>query len=329
MSVSTQTPAVEVEGVVRRFDDLIAVDGISFSVRAGEIFGFLGPNGAGKSTTIKILCTLLYPSAGHARVAGYDVVAEPAKVRRSLGLLFQDPSVDDRLTARENLRVHCMIYGVPRPERRGRIEDALTWIGLVEEADQRVRTFSGGMRRRLEVARALLHRPRILFLDEPTTGLDPQTRRSMWARLHELRQRDNMTIFLTTHYMDEAENCDRLAIIDHGKLIAEGSPNELKRRAGEDRVTLSTVDDARAAQELHTRLGYEPQRTERGIEFAVGSGEKLLAELVGFPVEVRRLNLQKPTLEDAFIALTGHSIRPDEASARDVLRRMVRMRRRS
>jgi ABC-2 type transport system ATP-binding protein len=329
MSVSTQGAAVEVEGVVRRFDGVTAVDGISFSVRAGEIFGFLGPNGAGKSTTIKILCTLLPPSSGHARVAGYDVVAEPAKVRRSLGLLFQDPSVDDRLTARENLRVHCMIYGVPRAERKSRIEDALIWIGLRDEADQRVRTFSGGMRRRLEVARALLHRPRIIFLDEPTTGLDPQTRRSMWARLHELRERDHLTIFLTTHYMDEAENCDRLAIIDHGKLIAEGSPDDLKQRAGQERVTLSTVDDARAAEELRGRLGYEPQQTERGLEFAVRSGEKLLAELAGFPVELRRLNLHKPTLEDAFIALTGRSIRPDEAGARDVLRRMVRMRRRS
>lgn len=329
MSSATHEIAVEVDRVVRRFGELTAVDEISFSVGAGEIFGFLGPNGAGKSTTIKILCTLLAPSSGHARVAGHDVVSEAAQVRRSLGLLFQDPSVDDRLTARENLRVHCMIYGVPRAERRARIDDALAWIGLLDEADQRVRTFSGGMRRRLEVARALLHRPRIIFLDEPTTGLDPQTRRSMWARLHELRERDHLTIFLTTHYMDEAEHCDRLAIIDHGKLIAEGTPAELKRRVGQDRVSLRTVDDARAADELRTRLGYAPQVTESGLEFAVPSGEKLLAELAGFPVELRSLSVQKPTLEDAFIALTGHSIRPDEASSRDVLRRMVRMRRRS
>jgi ABC-2 type transport system ATP-binding protein len=329
MSVSTSALAVEVDGIVRRFGAVTAIDDVSFSVRAGEIFGFLGPNGAGKSTTIKILCTLLRPSAGKAYVAGHDVVAAPASVRRCLGLIFQDPAVDDRLTARENLKIHCMIYGVPRAERRSRMDEALSWIGLGAEADQRVRTFSGGMRRRLEVARALLHRPRVLFLDEPTSGLDPQTRRAMWDRLHELRERERLTIFLTTHYMEEAENCDRLAIIDHGKLVAEGSPDSLKHRAGEERVTLTTADDAKAAQELRARFAVEPQTTERGLEFAVPNGEEFLARLGRFPVELRRLSLQKPTLEDAFIALTGHSIRPDEASSRDVLRRMVRMRRRS
>jgi len=321
--------AIEVEGLVRRFGELAAVDGLSFVVTSGEIFGFLGPNGAGKSTTIKILCTLLQPSQGRARVAGHDVVTAPAAVRRSIGLLFQDHSVDDRLTARENLKIHCMIYAVPRAERRARIDEALAWIGLSGEADHRVRTFSGGMRRRLEVARALLHRPRILFLDEPTTGLDPQTRRALWERLHDLREREQLTIFLTTHYMDEAENCDRLAIVDHGRLIAEGSPDELRRRAGEERVTLTTANDARATQELRTRFGLDPQVTERGLEFPVLSGEEFLAKLAGFPVEIQRLSLQKPTLEDAFIALTGHSIRPDEASSHDLLRRMVRMRRRT
>jgi len=182
MPDSQTAPAIEVLGLVRTFGDFNAVDGVSFAVPAGQIFGFLGPNGAGKSTTIKILCTLLAPSAGRARVAGHDVVAAAAAVRRSLGILFQDPSVDDRLTALENLQVHCMIYGVPRAQRRQRIAEALEWIGLADAADLRVRTFSGGMRRRLEVARALLHRPRILFLDEPTTGLDPQTRRTLWER---------------------------------------------------------------------------------------------------------------------------------------------------
>ena len=329
MSTGSTAAAIEVEGLARHFGELAAVDGLSFVVPSGEIFGFLGPNGAGKSTTIKILCTLLQPSEGRARVAGHDVVAEPASVRRSIGLLFQDPSVDDRLTARENLKIHCMIYAVPRAERRARINEALAWIGLSNEADHRVRTFSGGMRRRLEVARALLHQPRILFLDEPTTGLDPQTRRALWERLHDLREREQLTIFLTTHYMDEAENCDRLAIIDHGKLIAEGSPEELRRRAGEERVTLTTADDAKATQELRARFGCDPQATDRGLEFPVPNGEEFLAKLAGFPVELKRLSLQKPTLEDAFIALTGHSIRPDEASSHDLLRRMVRMRRRT
>jgi len=329
MSEPATAAAIEVEGLVRRFGDLTAVDGVSFAVPRGQIFGFLGPNGAGKSTTIKILCTLLEPSEGRARVAGYDVRTAPSRVRRSLGILFQDPSVDDRLTARENLWVHCMIYGVPRGVRRARIEEALAWIGLAGEADQRVRTFSGGMRRRLEVARALLHEPPILILDEPTTGLDPQTRRTLWDRLRELRERERLTIFLTTHYMDEAEHCDRVAILDHGVLIAEGTPEELRRRAGEERVTLSTADDARAARELATRFGIEPLPTERGLEFAVSGAEELLAKLAGFPVQLQRLSLARPTLEDAFLALTGHTIRPDEASSRDVLRRLVKMRRRT
>jgi ABC-2 type transport system ATP-binding protein len=222
-----------------------------------------------------------------------------------------------------------MIYAVPRAERKARIEEALGWVDLLDSRDQRVRTFSGGMRRRLEVARSLLHRPRVLVLDEPTTGLDPQTRRALWDKLHELRRRDKMTIFMTTHYMDEAENCDRLAIIDHGKLVAEGTPEALRRRAGAERVVLSTEDDARAEGELRSRFNVEVQRTERGLELPVESGESFLPKMVGFPVPLRRLSLVKPTLEDAFIALTGHSIRPDEASSRDALRRMVKMRRRS
>jgi len=317
---------IEVAGLERRFGDLVAVGGVSFQVGEGEIFGFLGPNGAGKSTTIKMLSTLLLPTAGSARVAGHDVVAEAPAVRRALGLLFQDSAVDDRLTGRENLDVHCMIYGVPRRERAARIEKSLDWIGLRAQADDLVRTFSGGMRRRLEVARALLHRPRVLFLDEPTTGLDPQTRRVLWDKLRALRASDQVTIFMTTHYMDEAEQCDRVAIIDHGRLVAEGTPAELRHRAGTERVTLATVDDVRAAAELAARFGVDPQPTEQGLEFAVEDADAFLPRLAGFPVEMRNLSLRKPTLEDAFLALTGHAIRPDEAAARDQIRRMVKMR---
>jgi ABC-2 type transport system ATP-binding protein len=320
---------IEVNDLVRRFGELVAVDNVRFSVQEGEIFGFLGPNGAGKSTTIKILSTLLAPSSGVARVAGHDVVREAAAVRRSLGLLFQDPAVDDRLTARENLRLHCMIYGVPRRERVARIDEGLRWIGLAEQANDLVRTFSGGMRRRLEVARALLHRPRVLFLDEPTTGLDPQTRRALWEKLHQLRQQEKLTIFLTTHYMDEAEHCDRIAILDHGRLIAEGTPDELRRRAGSERIVLATDDDTRAEAALKALFSVDVQRTDRGLEMPIDSAESFLSRMVGFPVPIRRLSMHKPTLEDAFIALTGHSIRPDEASSRDQLRRMVRMRKRS
>jgi ABC-2 type transport system ATP-binding protein len=317
---------IEVEQLVHRFGETTAVDGISFAVERGEIFGFLGPNGAGKSTTIKILCTLLHPWAGTARVAGFDVVREPHRVRRSLGLLFQDQALDDRLTGRENLSMHCMIYGVPRAERARLIEEGLAWMDLSAQAGDLVRTYSGGMRRRLEVARALIHKPSVLFLDEPTTGLDPQTRRSLWAKLIDLRERERITIFMTTHYMDEAENCDRLSIIDHGRLVAEGAPSDLRRRAGTERIAISTVDDARAAEALKVRLGVDAQQTERGLEFPVESGEKTLPSLFGFPVEIQSLAVRKPTLEDAFIALTGHAIRPEEANARDMMRRAARMR---
>jgi len=316
--------AVRVEALSKRFGDTVAVDGISFRVASGEVFGFLGPNGAGKSTTVKILCTLLAPTAGVARVAGHDVTRSPTAVRRALGLLFQDPSLDDRLTARENLRLHAIIYGVPPRARAGRIEEALSWVDLKEPADHLVRTFSGGMRRRLELARALLHRPRILFLDEPTVGLDPQTRRALWERLLALRRGEGTTIFMTTHYLEEAENCDRLAIIDHGRIVAEGTPDGLRREAGAHRVALATADDARAAEELARRLGAPPQRPERGLEFPAGSGERALEVLAGFPVEIRSFTVSKPTLEDAFIALTGHGIRPEEASAREVLRGAAR-----
>jgi ABC-2 type transport system ATP-binding protein len=323
------TPAIEVVSLVRRFGALAAVDGIDFRVDEGEIFGFLGPNGAGKSTTIKILSTLLPPTAGQARIAGHDVVRDASVVRRALGLLFQDPTVDDRLTGRENLQLHCMIYAVPRAERRERIDEGLAWIGLGAHADEQVRSYSGGMRRRLEVARALLHRPRVLFLDEPTTGLDPQTRRTFWQQLHERRARDRLTIFVTTHYMDEAENCDRLAIIDHGRIIAEGTPAALRARAGRERIVLDTDDNAAAARALEARFGVAAQKSERGLELPVEGDNDFLSRMADFPVRVRRLALHAPTLEDAFIALTGHGIRPEEASSRDHIRRQVKMRRRT
>jgi len=320
----TARSVIEVIDLVKSFGETVAVDGIRFTVGEGEIFGFLGPNGAGKSTTVKVLSTLLEPTSGTARVAGHDVVRDAQAVRRSLGILFQDATVDIRLTARENLRLHAVVYGVPSAERAKRIEEALAWIDLTPQGDRLVRTFSGGMRRRLELARALLHRPPILFLDEPTTGLDPQTRRALWEKLLALRRAGGTTIFMTTHYLEEAEHCDRLAIIDHGRLVAEGTPDELRAGAGEERIALATVDDTRAAEELARRLGVVPQRTERGLEFAVENGERFLPLLFGFPVEIRSLTLKKPTLEDAFIALTGHAIRAEEASARDVLRGAVR-----
>jgi ABC-2 type transport system ATP-binding protein len=241
VSLNGRRPAVEARGLVRRFGDLVAVNDVSFQVMPGELFGFLGPNGAGKTTTHKILTTMLAPTSGEARVAGFDVVREPDEVRYRIGVVFQEPALDDRLTARENLELHAILYRVRRKWIRRLVEEALEWAELTPHADRLVRTFSGGMKRRLELARALLHRPQVLFLDEPTAGLDPQGRRRLWDQVTALR-RLGMTAFVTTHNMQEAETCDRVAIIDRGRIVAQGPPSELKVQVlGRPDVTLEDV----------------------------------------------------------------------------------------
>ena len=252
--------AVEVDGLVKRFGDFTAVDGISFSVEPGELFGFLGPNGAGKTTTISILCTLLHPSGGRARVAGHDVAGDPTGVRSTIGLVFQEITLDDYLTGAENLRFHGVLYGLPRAEVKARMGPLLDMVGLTDWADQQTRFYSGGMKRRLEIARGLLHTPRVLFLDEPTIGLDPQTRVHIWDYVDELRARERTTMFLTTHYMDEAERCDRIAIIDQGRIVAIDSPSALKASVGADTVTL---DDRRRR--------HGPQRDRAWVSASKGS----------------------------------------------------------
>jgi ABC-2 type transport system ATP-binding protein len=219
-------PAISVRDLTRRYGDVEAVAGISFVVERGEFFALLGPNGAGKSTTMHLLTTLLRPTSGTASVMGYDVVREAASVRQTLGMVFQEPALDDRLTAWENLEIHAVLYGIPRRERRESIDRSLAWASLSEVGRRRVRTFSGGMKRRLELARALMHDPQVLFLDEPTIGLDPQGRLNLWEHVEQLR-RGGMTVLMTTHNLPEAEACDRVGIIDHGRLIALGSPREL------------------------------------------------------------------------------------------------------
>jgi ABC-2 type transport system ATP-binding protein len=317
---------IEVSGLVKRYGELEAVRGIDLLVETGEVFGFLGPNGAGKTTTISILCTLLRPTAGEARVAGIDVTRDPAAVRSRIGLVFQDPSLDDQLTARENLDLHGRIYGVPGALRRQRIDELLEVVELKDRAASLVRTFSGGMKRRLEIARGVLHHPQILFLDEPTLGLDPQTRKHIWDYLNELRRREGVTLFMTTHYMDEAEFCDRIAIIDQGRIVALGTPTELKGRIGGDVITLQVSDVPAAAREVEQRFGIAPLSANGTLRIEVPDGASFLPRLVReLPMRIDSVSLSRPSLDDVFLKLTGHAIRAEGASDKDMMRNMGRM----
>ena len=288
--------AVSVNDLVKSYDEVEAVRGIEFQVQSGEIFGFLGPNGAGKSTTINMLCTLVRPSGGSAQVAGHDVVTERDEVRRNIGLVFQDTTLDGYLSAEQNLRLHAELYGVPRDAVTPRMEQVMEMVGLWDRRASLVNTFSGGMKRRLEIARGLLHSPRVLFLDEPTVGLDPQTRSSIWSYIRELKATEDITIFLTTHYMDEAEYCDRIAIMDQGKIIVLDTPQALKASVGKDRVQIETDDDERAIGALHERFQIDAKVVEGLVTFGVPEGEhfvpRLFAEL-GQPI--RSVNVSRPS----------------------------------
>jgi len=311
-------PAVQVTSLVKRYGELEAVRGISFEVQPGETFGFLGPNGAGKSTTIKILCTLASPTSGSARVAGHDVVRQRDMVRRNIGLVFQDPTLDSYLTGEQNLRFHADLYGVPRSQLDARMKLVLDMVNLWDRRKSEVATYSGGMKRRLEIARGLLHAPRVLFLDEPTVGLDPQTRTSIWAYINDLKQREDITIFLTTHYMDEAENCDRIAIIDNGQIVAVDTPENLKASIGRDRVQIAVADDAGAIRELRDRFGLDAAVHEGLVTFSVASGEQFVPRLFAeLTVGIRSVSVARPSLDDVFMSYTGRTIRDTEATASD------------
>jgi ABC-2 type transport system ATP-binding protein len=324
--------AIEVKGLVRKFGDFTAVKGVSFQVQQGEIFGFLGPNGAGKTTTINMLCTLLRPTAGRATVNGYDVATHPDAVRQSIGVIFQDPSLDDRLTGRENLNFHTLLYGVPRNVSKERATELLQMVDLIDKANETVRSYSGGMKRRLEIARGLMHHPKVLFLDEPTIGLDPQTRRHIWDYLLKLRDQEGVTMFMTTHYMDEAENCDHIAIIDHGQIVALDTPEALKELVGGDIVTVRTSDNPRATEKLKAARQIEARPGPEGqLIIEIAHGDQFIPQMMetlvddGKPLVVQSVNLRRPTLEDVFIKLTGRAIREEEASAKDQLRMRHRM----
>ena len=317
-------PAIKVAGLTKNYGEIEAVRGIDFEVPVGETFGFLGPNGAGKSTTIKMLCTLARPTSGSARVAGHEVTAERDAVRRNIGLVFQDTTLDNYLTGAQNLRFHAALYGVPAAVVEPRMRQVLEMVGLWERRDSVVMTYSGGMKRRLEIARGLLHAPHVLFLDEPTVGLDPQTRASIWEYIGELKSREDITIFLTTHYMDEAEHCDRIAIIDHGKIVAIDTPEALKASVGKDRVQIHTADDQAAIAELAREFGIEAAMHEGAVTFSVSSGEQFVPRLfAGMSVPIKSVSVSRPTLDDVFMSYTGSTIRDAEASGADQMRQMA------
>jgi len=307
--------AVDVRDLTKYYGDLAAVDRINFSVPQGEIFAFLGPNGAGKSTTIKMLCTLAHPTSGRAIVAGLDVATQAKSVRRQIGLVFQEQTLDDQLTAEENLRFHAVLYCVPHGEVDTRIARVLDLVALSDRRRDLVSTYSGGMARRLEIARGMLHTPKVLFLDEPTVGLDPQTRALIWEDIQRLRNEEGVTVFLTTHYMDEAEYADRIAIIDHGSIVALDTPDALKACVGTDTVSLETSDDQAALASLE-RAGYAVQRIEGGLTAFVADEEAAVGPIVAAAgVPVRTVRAHRPTLDDVFLHFTGREIREQHGEA--------------
>jgi len=314
---------IEVEHLVKNYGDLAAVNDISFTVDEGEVFGLLGPNGAGKTTVINILCTLSKLNSGKALINGFDADRQRSQVRQSIGLVFQDPSLDDRLTALENLEFHSRVYNIPRSVRKERMEQALNMVELWERRRDIVKTFSGGMKRRLELARGLLHHPKVLFLDEPTLGLDPQTRHRLWDFILDLRQREGTTVFLTTHYMDEAEYANHIAVMDYGKIIALDTPQELKGMVGGDMITLSTADNQRAQTELQERYQIESKSDGEQLTFEIASGDRFIPTLIKeLKTEILSISLRRPTLDDVFLKLTGHGLR-DEA-VKSEFKEMVR-----
>lgn len=307
---------IEVNELSRRFGSLEAVREVGLEVARGEVFGFLGPNGAGKTTTINMLCTLLTPTAGTARINGFDVVRERSQVRRSIGLVFQQPTLDVALTAEQNLRFHAYAYGMPSDERDEQIQRLLEMVELSQRRRDNVRDFSGGMRRRLEIARGLLHQPKVLFLDEPTLGLDPQTRRRIWEYLVELRDHHDLTIFLTTHYMDEADTCDRIAVIDHGRIVALDTPDVLKAGVGGDVLTITTPSPKQAADEIRRNYELTAVVDNQTVSFQIRGGEAFLPQFIrNFNQPLEAVSLRRPTLDDVFLQLTGHEIRDGNGAA--------------
>jgi ABC-2 type transport system ATP-binding protein len=303
--------AVETEGLTKRYGDLLAVDSLNLSIEEGEIFGLLGPNGAGKTTTLSMLATLLKPTSGTGRVNGYDILSHPADVRRSIGIVFQDPSSDDVLTGRENLYLHALMFGVPKDERRKRIDYVLSLVDLQDRANDVVKKYSGGMRRRLELARGLLHNPRVLFLDEPTLGLDPQTREHIWAYIENLVKSEKVTVIITTHYMDEADRlCNRVAIIDHGQVSALDSPGALKSKVGGEIIKLRVRSpNIERLKDLNYVLSIDQSGST--LRLTVKGAGVHLQEILGMVGAVDSVEVHTATLNDVFLHYTGREIREE------------------
>ncbi len=322
-------PMIEVNNLSKRFRDFDAVTDVSFKVEKGEVFGFLGPNGAGKTTTINMLCTLLRPTSGGASVAGSDIVKQKNAVRRSIGLVFQETTLDDHLTAEQNILFHALAYGVRADLRKHRTKELLMLMELWDRRKDKIRTYSGGMKRRLEIARGLVHLPQVLFLDEPTLGLDPQTRNRIWEYILGLREKEGLTIFLTTHYMDEAEHSDRIAVIDNGKIVAMDTPNALKSQVSGDTVTISSDNNDLVGKELREKYSISSAISNGAVNFRVPSGEEFIPQFVqGFDGSLQSIGLRRPTLEDVFLHVTGRQIRDERVDEQTLMRQAMRARHR-
>lgn len=306
--------AIETIDLTRKFGSLTAVDNVNLKVKEGEIFGLLGPNGAGKSTTISMLCTIMKPTSGTAKVNGYDIVHEPSQVRRSIGIVFQDPSIDDKLTGRENMEMHADLYDVQRDVMHSRIDEVLQLVELEDRASDYVNTYSGGMRRRLEIARSLTHYPRVLFLDEPTLGLDPQSRDHIWSYIRDLKERENITIILTTHYMEEADElCDRIAIIDRSRIIAMDTPHNLKEELEGEIIILQTNNNDKLVDKLLETDLADITEINGELNLKVKNAHTALPRIVELAVSngvyVNNISIREPHLDDVFMHFTGREIR--------------------
>jgi len=305
---------MSVRDLVHRYQDRTALNGVSFDVRPAELFGLLGPNGSGKTTLFRILSTLMVPTSGSATIAGFDAVREPGALRRHIGVVFQAQSVDPKLTAYENLWHQGHLYGLRGPELKARINEILTRVGLLDRSSDRVETFSGGMQRRIELAKGLLHHPEVLLLDEPTTGLDPGARRDLWQYLQILRDQERVSVIVTTHLMEEAERCDRLAILNEGNLVALGTPEALTREIGGDVILLEARDPQALAERIRDKFHVGATVMDNQVRLEIENGHRFVPDVVeAFPGEIQSLSVSKPTLEDVFIHRTGHRFWSEDA----------------